>query len=64
MNTRYEASDIVKSVEGLLESWDEAAKPDENGCHDGGGFAMNNWILIRADLRWLLAHIDVLEATR
>jgi len=59
---RMSPDEIVTSIERLLENWDEAAEPNQQGFHDGGGFALENWQLIRADLRWLLAHVDVLEA--
>jgi hypothetical protein len=35
----------------LLETWDAAATPGPAGLHNGGGFALQNWQLIRAELR-------------
>lgn len=34
----------------IIEQWDEAAKPNESGLHNGGGFALNNWREIRAEV--------------
>ena len=41
-------------IRQLLTAWDAAANHDALGFHNGGGFAMDNWQLIRADLRALL----------
>lgn len=37
----------------LLSRWDAASKPDANGLHDGGGFALRNSHDIRETLRGL-----------
>lgn len=31
----------------LIRAWNEAAKPDANGFHNGAGFATNHWSEIR-----------------
>jgi len=41
------------SPEELIEAWDKAAEPKALGLHDGAGFAMNNWELIREILKRL-----------
>ena len=51
-------TELVESVEALLTEWDEAATPFHSTLHNGGGFALENWQLIRADLRALKAALD------